>query len=87
MYYSVLLCITAYYSVLLRITAYIEINVLFIQIRFSHSRCCFLSRYMCGFCQETFTDFEVVQEHVKQHVPDSVQVCTNLGMPSTSPPY
>lgn len=31
-------------------------------------------RYMCGFCQQTFTDFAAVHEHVKQHVPDSVQV-------------
>ncbi|XP_067931610.1 uncharacterized protein [Watersipora subatra] len=31
-------------------------------------------RYMCGFCHETFTDFAIVQEHVKQHVPVSVEV-------------
>ncbi|KAF6034280.1 hypothetical protein EB796_007415 [Bugula neritina] len=35
-------------------------------------------RYMCGFCQETFTDFNLVQEHVKQHVSDSPQVEANF---------
>jgi len=39
-----------------------------------HTDVLFIFRYMCGFCQETFTDFNLVQEHVKQHVSDSPQV-------------